>query len=125
MDKSTHQIRREQWSQIINNCLTSGQSKKTWCRENGVCEKTFYYWQRILRNEAYIEMKQLSVPAPVPKAPELPVAFVELKPTPVNSEPVSAFQPDIVIRKGQLVLEISNSASPELLSQLGGLLYAQ
>ena len=125
MDKSTHQIRREQWTQIINNCLTSGQSKKTWCRENGVCEKTFYYWQRILRNEAYIEMKQLSVPAPVPKAPELPVAFVELKPTPVNSEPVSAFQPDIVIRKGQLVLEISNSASPELLSQLGGLLYAQ
>ena len=125
MDKSTHQIRREQWSQIINNCLTSGQSKKTWCRENGVCEKTFYYWQRILRNEAYIEMKQLSVPAPVPQAPELPVAFVELKPTPVNSEPVSAFQPDIVIRKGQLVLEISNSASPELLSQLGGLLYAQ
>ena len=125
MDKSTHQIRREQWSQIINNCLTSGQSKKTWCRENGVCEKTFYYWQRILRNEAYIEMKQLSVPAPVPKAPELPVAFVERKPTPVNSEPVSAFQPDIVIRKGQLVLEISNSASPELLSQLGGLLYAQ
>ena len=125
MDKSTHQIRREQWTQIINNCLTSGQSKKTWCRENGVCEKTFYYWQRILRNEAYIEMKQLSVPAPVPQAPELPVAFVELKPTPVNSEPVSAFQPDIVIRKGQLVLEISNSASPELLSQLGGLLYAQ
>ena len=116
MDKSTHQIRREQWSQIINNCLASGQSKKTWCRENGVCEKTFYYWQRILRNEAYIEMKQLSVPAPVPQAPELPVAFVELKPTPVNSEPVSAFQPDIVIRKGQLVLEISNSASPELVS---------
>ena len=112
MDKSTHQIRREQWSQIINNCLTSGQSKKTWCRENGVCEKTFYYWQRILRNEAYIEMKQLSVPAPVPKAPELPVAFVELKPTPVNSEPEAAFQPDIVLRKGQLVLEISNSASP-------------
>ena len=125
MDKSTHQIRREQWTQIINNCLASGQSKKTWCRENGVCEKTFYYWQRILRNEAYIEMKQLSVPASVPQTPELPVAFVELKPTPVNSEPVSAFQPDIVIRKGQLVLEISNSASPELLSQLGGLLYAQ
>ena len=125
MDKSTHQIRREQWSQIINNCLASGQSKKTWCRENGISEKSFYYWQRILRNETYIEMKQLSVPAPVPQTPELPVAFVELKPTPVNSEPVSAFQPDIVIRKGQLVLEISNSASPELLSQLGGLLYAQ
>ena len=125
MDKSTHQIRREQWSQIINNCLASGQSKKTWCRENGICEKKFYYWQRILRNEACMEMKQLSVPVSVPQNPELPVAFVELKPTPVNSEPASMFQPDLVIRKGQLVLEISNSASPELLSQLGGLLHAQ
>lgn len=125
MDKSTHQIRREQWTKIINNCLASGQSKKTWCRENGVCEKTFYYWQRILRNEAYIEMKELSIPTPIPQTPEPPVAFVELKPTPVEVEPVPAFQPDIVIRKGQLVLEIANSASPELLSHLGGLLYAQ
>ena len=72
-----------------------------------------------------MEMKQLSVPASVPQDPELPVAFVELKPTPVNSESASMFQPDLVIRKGQLVLEISNSAFPELLSQLGGLLHAQ
>lgn len=70
-------------------------------------------------------MKQLSVPAPVPQTPEPSVAFVELKPAPMKPEPVSAFQPDIVIRKGQLVLEISNSASPELLNNLGGLLYAQ
>ena len=59
MDKSTHQIRYEQWSRIIADCLASGQSKNTWCQENGVSEKAYYYWQRILRNEAYIEMKQL------------------------------------------------------------------
>lgn len=57
MDKSTHQIRCEQWTQIINECLASGLSKAKWCEANGVSEKAFYYWQRILRNEAYIEQK--------------------------------------------------------------------
>lgn len=125
MDKTTHQIRCEQWSQIINNCLTSGQSKKSWCRENGISEKSFYYWQRILRNEAYIEMKQLPAQAPAPQTPELPVAFVELKPTTAEAEPTPSFRPDIILRRGQLVLEISNTASPELLKCLGGFLHAE
>lgn len=125
MDKSTHQIRCEQWSQIINNCLTSGQSKKSWCREHGISEKSFYYWQRILRNETYIEMKQLPAQTPVTQSPELPVAFVELKPTTPEIEPISSFKPDIILRRGQLVLEISNTVSPELLKLLGGFLHAE
>ena len=40
--------------------------------------QSFFYWQRILRNEAYIEQKQ--VPAAGESKPDLPVAFVELKP---------------------------------------------
>ena len=121
MDKSTHQIRCEQWSRIINDCLASGQAKKAWCKENGVSEKSFYYWQRILRNEAYIEMKQLPVTLPS----EPPVAFVELKPIPEEPEIQSSFRPDIILRSGRLVLEISNTASAELLGQLGGILHAQ
>ena len=125
MDKSTHQIRCEQWSRLINDCLASGQSKKTWCQENGVSEKAFYYWQRILRNEAYIEMKQLPASAPVTLPSEPSVAFVELKPTHKESEIQSAFRPDIILRSGRLVLEISNTVSAELLKQLGGILHAQ
>ena len=125
MDKSTHQIRCEQWAQIINNCLASGQQKKSWCRDNGISEKSFYYWQRILRNESYIERKQLPAPAPLPQDPELPVAFVELKPMSTESQTITAFQPDIVIRSGQLILEISNTASPKLLEQLGGFLHVK
>ena len=125
MDKTTHQIRREQWTQIINNCLESGQSKKAWCRDNGICEKSFYYWQRILRNEAYIEMKQFPERPTIPKQPELPVAFVELKPTVEETEQTLTFRPDIVLRRGQFVLEISNTVSLELLKYLGGLLSAQ
>lgn len=125
MDKSTHQIRCEQWSRIINNCLASGQSKKSWCRDNGISEKSFYYWQRILRNETYIERKQSPAQIPVPRNPEPPIAFVELKPTSTETVAKSSFRPDIILRSGQIVLEISNTASSELLDRLGGLLHAQ
>lgn len=57
MDKSIHQIHCERWTHIINECLSSRMSKVKWCEANGVSEKAFYYWQRILRNEAYIEQK--------------------------------------------------------------------
>ena len=49
MDKITHQVRCEQWTSIINECLASGMNKTAWCRENGISEKQFFYWQRILR----------------------------------------------------------------------------
>ena len=55
MDKTTHQIRCERWLKIINECLASGMKKSQWCKANGISEKSFYYWQRILRNEAYME----------------------------------------------------------------------
>ena len=125
MDKSTHQIRCEQWSRIINSCLASGLSKKSWCRDNGISEKSFYYWQRILRNEAYIERKQLPTQTSIPRDPEPPVAFVELKPTSTEAVAKSSFRPDIILRSGQIVMEISNTASPELLNLLGGLLHAE
>ena len=28
--------------------------KTTWCREHGISDKAFFYWQRILREEAYL-----------------------------------------------------------------------
>lgn len=49
MDKITHQVRAEHWARILNECLNSGMSKTAWCRANGISEKQFFYWQRILR----------------------------------------------------------------------------
>ena len=30
----------------ISECRSSGQKVKVWCRENGICEQTYYKWQR-------------------------------------------------------------------------------
>ena len=54
MDKITHKVRCEQWTSIIKECLASGMPKTTWCREHGISDKAFFYWQRILREEAYL-----------------------------------------------------------------------
>lgn len=47
-------VRCEQWTSIIKECLASGMPKTTWCREHGISDKSFFYWQRILREEAYL-----------------------------------------------------------------------
>lgn len=125
MDKITHQVRAEHWTRILNECMNSGMSKTAWCRANGISEKQFFYWQRILRREAYEASQNPPLPAVAETEPlstvQRTVSFAEIKLPAVS--PV--FRPDLVIRKGNLVLEISNSASSELLSQVGRILHAE
>lgn len=123
MDKTTHQIRCEQWMQIMNDCAASGMGKGAWCRANGISEKAFFYWQRILRNEAYLE--QTTMPAVTTARQETQVAFVELKSTMDDNNESSGFRPDVIIRNKDIVLEISNTVSPELMKLLGGILHAE
>ena len=121
MDKTTHQIRCERWLKIINECLASGMKKSEWCKANGISDKSFYYWQRILRNEAYIDaVTTKQVPAAVSTCVPQEVPFVELKAPSFQETVSSTFQPAIIIRQGTMTLEISNHASPELLALLGG-----
>lgn len=99
MDKTTHQIRCERWLKIINECLASGMKKSEWCKANGISDKAFYYWQRILRNEAYIEaVAPNQIPAILSGNISQEVSFVELK-SPSFSETVTPdFQPAVIIR---------------------------
>ena len=36
------------WAERISDCRNSGMSVRTWCQEHGICEGTFYKWQRKL-----------------------------------------------------------------------------
>ena len=129
MDKITHQVRAEHWARILNECMNSGMSKTAWCRANGISEKQFFYWQRILRRESYEASQNPPLPVITETKPvstvQRTVSFAEIKLPAVSSDASPGFCPDLVIRKGNLVLEISNSASSELLSQIGGILHAE
>ena len=50
--------------------------------------------------------------------------FIEIKMTDQASSSTSLFKPDVVIRRGAVSIEISNTATEELLNKVGGLLHA-
>lgn len=129
MDKITHQVRLEHWTKLLNECYNSGMTKKAWCEENGVSAKQFFYWQRRVRAAAYEQSRGSDLPAVVEETAGITeqkqVPFAEITLAAPEPEASSAFQPDVVIRKEAFTIELSNSASAELLSYIGGMLHAE
>ena len=48
LQEITAQNKLAEWAGKISACRNSGLPVKTWCLENGVCEQTYYKWQRRL-----------------------------------------------------------------------------
>ena len=52
MDKDLQTLNNQNklamWANRISACRSSGQNVKTWCKENGICEQTYYKWQKRL-----------------------------------------------------------------------------
>lgn len=59
MSKDLQTINRQNkiavWAERISECRSSGQNIKVWCKENGVCEQTYYKWQRRLFEMAQMQ----------------------------------------------------------------------
>ena len=119
MDKITHEVRIANWRSIIEQCQArpEGQSAKQWLADNGISEKTYYYWQRKVRQETYALIRQDAVPPAMPTSGTQSVTFAEIPyvAAPDNLQP---FTPDVVIRKGQTILELSNSVSDKILEKI-------
>ena len=43
MDKCTHEVRKQRWKNIINQCLQrpEGMTVKQWLDEDNICEQTY------------------------------------------------------------------------------------
>ena len=119
MDQCTHEVRAEYWKGIIKACgqRPAGQSAKSWMDENGICEQSYYHWQRRFRQKAYEEMQKNSdaVPAVAEKAA---FSFVEIPycpPVKKNGHMIPG-SPAAVIHTSALRIEITNDISDSLLS---------
>lgn len=119
MDQLTHNVRRANWLNIINQCQErpANVTVRQWLKDNDIKEKSYYYWLRKFRKESYDQM-QLPVVAEEPAE----ISFVEFAaPT---SEKVVSTQNSLnstttaVIRHGAITLEISNDISEAVLSLL-------
>ena len=78
MDQCTHEVRAEYWRNIIKACgqRPAGQSAKKWMDENGICEQSYYHWQRKFRQQAYDQMKEKEMLPSVTEKAE--VSFAEI-----------------------------------------------
>ena len=45
------EYRAQNWAMVIQECSDSGLSNREFCRQRGIPEKSFYYWQRKLRQQ--------------------------------------------------------------------------
>ena len=104
MDQSTHDVRRTNWLNIIEECQQRPENM------------TVKQWLRKFRKEAY---GQIQMP---PAASSSKITFVEL---PVvlsrQEEPVHSFQeqaPAAIIKNGTLSIAISNDISEALLDRI-------
>ena len=53
------EYRLKEWTEVYRRCRESGLSNREFCRENGIAEKTFYYWLKKLREAAIDSQPQL------------------------------------------------------------------
>ena len=44
------QYRAQNWAMLIQECNNSGLTKREFCQQRGISEKSFYYWLRKLRS---------------------------------------------------------------------------
>ena len=56
--KIASELRLSQWAGILRERKESGLSVQRWCLENDVQEKTYYYWQRKLRENVCDKLTQ-------------------------------------------------------------------
>ena len=119
MDQLTHNVRRANWLNIINQCQErpANVTIRQWLKDNDIKEKSYYYWLRKFRKESYNQMQLPSI-----SEDHSQISFVEFK-APALEKVVSTQDSlksttTAVIRHGTITLEISNDISEEVLSLL-------
>lgn len=83
---------------------------RSWCIEKNINSRQFYYWERRLSREKSETLKK--------SKSQREAKFVQLQVPANSSKIISSFKPDIVIHIGNSKLELSNTASEELLSKV-------
>ncbi len=121
MDQCTHEVRLQHWKNIISQCQLrpQGQTAKQWMDENGICEQTYYRWQRAIRQETYTEMTAArQSPASPPPGTDVSFAEVPMQKIPSILVPADRGTAPAVIRTAAFTIELTDSISDRLLSAI-------
>lgn len=97
-----HEVRRQKWALVMQERRESGLTIRDFCREQGIKEKTFFYWQRRLR-EAVCEKLALGEETAIASVP----SFAEVQ-IPMDSPGRDMIR----VRLGDAEVEIGGDVSP-------------
>lgn len=115
MNQATHIVRHRYWQDVIDQCLSrpKGTTTSQWCKDNGINRKSYYYWQRKLRDEAYA---QNCVPAVTDNCTD--IAFAEINVPAVVQPQAEEMKTTACVKRNGISIEFTNEISADLLSQL-------
>ena len=105
MKNLVKEIKQQRWLQLVYDCRQSGQSKRSWCRENGVSYSSYMRWQKVIREQA----------ADAVLVPE-EHAIVPIRPAGEMSPSLEDTSQQIQIRKENLVITLPATVEPEYLA---------
>ena len=123
--KPPKKVRKSHWMNIIQQWSASGLTKTEWCRRNNVSPKSFFYWQRQLRQEAYcqhieqnaaVAVTAAAKPAARPVFAEVPIP--DHSSSQVQQASPFGFQPDAIFQTNCMSIAVSGRTSGELLDMI-------
>ena len=100
------------WADRIQQCQTSGKTRKQWCAENGIPLSTMGYWtRRLAKEDQASESEQDLVFARLPSEQEAARKLLSEETAPVR-----------IFISDSIRIEISDSCRPELMESILGFL---
>lgn len=118
MDHQTALVRRNHWASVISASQSrpEGTSIRQWLKDNSIPHKSYYYWLRKFRHEAFSQLeKQGLAPCAAPnQLAEIRMAENNAR----NIAPEIHFTADAVVTVGACTVALSNNTSPSLTALL-------
>ena len=109
--EATKNYRINQWTQIIRECRSSGQTVKVWCAEKGIDPKKYYYWLSQVRKAA-----TQALPATTNDSSIVPIHLSKSELTvPVPAHTTGSNDVVATISIGNVLVQLSNQASPDFI----------
>lgn len=109
MDQVTAIRRRislDNWKNIITECRSSGMPVYRWCKENGICEQTYYKYLKKLR-EQELSTLSLALNSPHEEMPSTSFKKLEVQPQPSCSKTA------VVVHLKNASVEVNDGASQQ------------
>ncbi|MDA8220762.1 IS66 family insertion sequence element accessory protein TnpB [Desulfosporosinus sp.] len=112
--EATRNYRLNQWTEIVRECRSSGQTVAVWCAENSIKLRNYYYWLKQVRTAACEALPSLQTE----NNSIVPVSFPLHQVNQISPQSIDSSSPAIVVRMDAISLEIHNTASMELIENI-------